>query len=122
MQNIETYSNKTLQINYEENDSGVLLTWKGRSTERDPNIFIAPILKKALIEGNNHKKIVMDFHELDYMNSSTISPISKMINMIRKNSGTIRIIYNKSIKWHSLFFSTLKIFETEDKRVEIQGI
>jgi len=122
MSNIEKYTSNQLTIEVEENHSEINIKFKGRSTERDPSAFISPILQESLHNSNKfNKKIIMDFVELEYMNSSTITPIIKILEYANTTSGSISMLYVKSKKWQDLCFSALRIFETKDLRIVITG-
>ncbi|MBT8371478.1 MAG: hypothetical protein KJO34_10980 [Deltaproteobacteria bacterium] len=97
--------------------------WSGKSVDLNPSKFIAPLLTQLLERNSGIKKIlILDFQKLDYMNSSTITPIIKILE--RAKRGKIRLVvkYNRLLKWQDLSFSALKIFQTKDKRVEIRGV
>jgi len=122
MSNIETYNSNLLTIEVEESHSGIVIKFKGKSTERDPSQFLSPILLESFQNSKKFgKKIVMDFQELGYMNSSTITPIIRILENANDMQSTISILYKKSKKWQDLCFSALKIFETKDHRIEIIG-
>jgi len=63
----------------------------------------------------------MNFLKLEYMNSSTITPIIRMLESTKKSTENISILYDKSKKWQDLCFTALKIFETKDSRIKITG-
>lgn len=122
MSNVETYNSNLLTIEVEENHSEIILTFKGKSTERDPSVFMTPILTESLHNSKKfRKKIMMDFRELEYMNSSTITPIIKILENANDLNSSVSIEYKKSKKWQDLCFSALRIFETKDRRIEITG-
>jgi hypothetical protein len=56
------------------------------------------------------------------MNSSTITPIIKVLERGKKGKNKITVIYEKSLRWQEVNFSALKIFETTDQRIEIKGL
>lgn len=122
MKKQESYGNELLSIEVTEKDDSIEIKWTGKSTNRSPSKFITPILVNVLkVSSEHNKRIVLDFRSLDYMNSSTITPIIKVLERAKKGKTQVSIIYNKAIKWQDLNFSALKIFETKDKRVEIIG-
>lgn len=122
MSNVETYTSNMLSIEVKETQSDINITFKGKSIERDPSVFISPILKESLQNSKKfNKMIIMNFQELEYMNSSTITPIIKTMEKANDMNSSILIEYKKSKKWQDLCFSALKIFETKDKRIEITG-
>ncbi|MBW2001377.1 MAG: hypothetical protein JRI30_02535 [Deltaproteobacteria bacterium] len=95
----------------------------GKSNERNPSKFISPILSNVLHQSDSgNKEIVLDFNELEYMNSSTITPILKILNKAtREKNYRITIVYRQSLKWQDLSFSALKIFELKDNKIKIIG-
>ena len=64
---------------------------------------------------------MLDFQALEYMNSSTITPVIRVLNEAKKGQGRLLVLYKKAAKWQELSFSALTIFETDDKRIEIRG-
>jgi len=122
MSNIETYTSNLLTIEVEENGSTIIIRFKGKSTDREPGNFILPILLESLHNSVKYdKKIIMDFESLEYMNSSTITPLIKILENAKDNTSSISLVYQKTKKWQELCFSALKIFETKDQRIEISG-
>lgn len=119
----ESYVSNSLKIEIQENRDSITTYWTGKSIDRNPSQFINPILVKLVNRSNeNNKRIVFDFQKLDYMNSSTITPLIKILERANKGKMNVTVQYNKLLKWQDLSFSALKIFQTKDKRVEIRGI
>lgn len=118
-----SYVCNLLKIVVQENNDYITMRWTGKSVERNPGIFINPILVELANRNNEcSKRIVMDFQKLDFMNSSTITPLIKILERANKGKMNVTIQYRKNLKWQDLSFSALKIFQTKDKRVEIKGI
>jgi hypothetical protein len=123
MKKIELFEDGLLQIELIENTNSITLVWTGKSTHRKPSEFISPILAETIRRSNASKKrIIMDFRRLEYMNSSTITPIIKILERAKRGATEITLLYNKSLKWQDLSFSALEIFETQDSKVEIKGV
>jgi hypothetical protein len=117
------HTKNQLELSVSEDHDFVYVQWKGKSVDRDPSDFTAPILSEALENCiGKKKKLVLDFQELEFMNSSTITPVSKIIELGKSRSARIQIIYRKSKNWQELNFSALRIFETKDKQIEIIGL
>ena len=117
------YSDGHLVIHTEENPDNIMVQWLGKSTSRNPTMFLSPIFKEVLIDSQNgRKEIILDFQKLAYMNSSTISPIIKFLHEVKKGIHRVTVVYRQNLKWQDLSFSALTIFQTEDKRVEIKGV
>ena len=123
MKKIELFEDGLLQIELIENTNSITLVWTGKSTHRKPSEFISPVLAETIRRSNASKKrIIMDFRRLEYMNSSTITPIIKILERAKRGATEITLLYNKSLKWQDLSFSALEIFETQDSKVEIKGV
>ena len=119
----EKYTNKYLTIEVIENESTIDVNWEGKSIDREPSKFVAPILVKVLeMASALNKRIIMDFQSLSYMNSSTITPIIKILDRVKNGMTKITITYQKKLKWQELNFSALEVFRTEDNRLEIKGL
>lgn len=117
-----TYTNNLLTIEVFEDDDIIRASWRGKSIEREPAEFITPILI-GIIRSSSHKnkKVELDFRKLTYMNSSTITPIIKVLERAKRGSTQITVRYDKTLKWQDLNFSALFIFKTKDNRIEIEG-
>ena len=118
----ETYTQQMLTIEVAEGDDTINAVWRGKSIDREPAKFITPILTQMVkTSSGTQKRVTLDFRELAYMNSSTITPIIKILERAKRGSSSITVLYDKSLKWQDLIFSALTIFITKDKRVEIKG-
>ncbi|MEW6777405.1 MAG: hypothetical protein AB1405_14005 [Bdellovibrionota bacterium] len=101
----------------------VVLTWRGKSTARDPAAFVLPVLMKALDQGvREAKRVIIDFRNLEYMNSSTITPLIRILSMAQRGDVRVTVMYDSKLRWQELSFTALEIFETDDKRVEICSV
>ena len=123
MEDKEKFTAKLLSIEVCETDTAIDVKWLGKSVDRQPSKFISPILVKVLdMASSINKRITMDFRELDYMNSSTITPIIKVLERAKNGKAQITILYKKSLKWQELNFTALEIFGTDDDRLKIKGL
>ncbi len=117
---LKTYQNNLLTLDVTENDDNISVLWKGRSIERDPGVFITPLLVQIVKRSSDQgKRIMLDFTEIEYMNSSTITPIVKVLERARRGATRITVRYDKTLKWQELIFDALKIFATKNGRVVI---
>ncbi len=98
------------------------VVWSGRSVERDPARFLGPLLAE-LVETcrTAGARLRMDFTRLELMNSSTFTPIVKVIDQARKAGVVIALEYAQAKKWQALSFSALRTFETSDGSVAVLG-
>lgn len=117
----KVYNSQALTIQVVEDSGKATLAWTGKSNEREPGKFITPILT-GILERTPGVDMTLDFQSLEYMNSSTITPIIKMLDAAKRGQAKVRILYKKALKWQELSFSALTIFKTEDGRIRIEGI
>ncbi|MBI5497751.1 MAG: hypothetical protein HY904_22280 [Deltaproteobacteria bacterium] len=123
MHSSHVFIENSLRIEQDENDSEVRLTWTGRSTEREPARFLTPILDGALQRSRAEARpLVLDFRSIEYMNSSTFTPLVVALEQARSEGGNVRLLFRSNLKWQNLSFSALRIFETLDKRIELCGV
>ena len=123
MKDKQIFENGLLKLEVTENSDAISVGWKGKSTERNPGSFITPILLKILKNSSDaNKRIVLDFRNLQYMNSSTITPIIKILERAKKSKKYLTVLYDKSLKWQELNFSAIEIFQTKDQMIQIKGI
>ena len=119
----QIFENGLLRLEVKENSDEIAVGWKGKSTERNPSAFLTPILLKILKNSSDtNKRIVLDFRKLQYMNSSTITPIIKILERAKKSNKYLTVLYDKTLKWQELNFSAIEIFQTKDQMIQIKGI
>lgn len=119
--NNQIFSEDQLQLEVVDGDE-IEIRWLGKSVQRNPSQFIIPTLADVMKRGAmQNKAVIWDFRQLEYMNSSTITPVIKTLEMVKKGTGKVKLIYNKGKKWQDLSFSALRIFETKDGRIQVVG-
>jgi hypothetical protein len=122
MSKTEKYTNDLLNISVVEENDQIRMHWSGKSIDRKPSIFLTPILIKVLKRSiDREKRMILDFCEIEYMNSSTITPIIKILERARRSKVGVTVEYLANLKWQELIFSALEIFQTKDQRILIQG-
>lgn len=121
--NSERFTSHLLTLEKIVDESSITIRFIGRSNERNPSKFIYPILSDALDQSaHSNKDIILDFMDLEYMNSSTITPILKILDKVRcEEKYRVTIVYRQSLRWQDLSFSALKIFQSRDNRIRITG-
>ena len=111
-----------LEITVEDKSTAIDVNWYGKSINRSPGKFITPILASVLDRSVSGKKeIILDFQKLTFLNSSTITPIIKVLERAKRGNIRVTVLYDKELKWQELNFSALEIFNTDDKRINIEG-
>lgn len=120
---LQTFQQNALTLELRDDEAQVSLTWLGRSTHREPSAFIVPVLSRAVELGRvRSRPLVLDFRAMAYMNSSTITPIIRLLSKAMRTVNRVCVIYKKELKWQELSFSALEVFQTPDQRIEIRGV
>lgn len=123
MNKLKTHKSNLLTIEIEEKENAIQMSWIGMSADRTPGVFLNPIIKDIIdISETRNKEIIMDFKKLEFMNSSTVAPIVKVLDRVKRNSHKFTIRYCKNTNWQELSFSALMVFQTTDERIKILGI
>lgn len=118
----ETLVHHRLQVDLIETDTEVRLVMRGKSDDRQPDVFLAPLLLRALRQAESgRREVVIDFGSLDYMNSSTYTPLVRMLEEAARGPHRVRLEYNRLRRWQDLSFSALRAFETVDGRISIHA-
>lgn len=119
----QTFRQNALTLELRDDPQEVRVTWLGRSTSREPGEFIVPVLSRAVELGRlANKPVVLDFQPMTYMNSSTITPIIRLLGRALRTVNAVRVLYKKELKWQELSFTALEVFQTPDQRIEIRGV
>jgi hypothetical protein len=119
----ETFISHALTLSVTEDKTAVSVVWKGRSTARDPAEFLIPILTKALDRAAELRcPLSLDFRAIEYFNSSTITPVVRLMEEAKRRGASLIIHYDKKLRWQELSFSALQVFHTGDQRIRIVGV
>ena len=117
------HKNDALTLELEEQGDSINVAWTGKSTARNPGDFLSPILTEALgAARDGGRRLTLDFRALAYMNSSTITPVLRMLHEAKASDAKVTILYDASQRWQKLSFSALEFFQTPDQRIEIRGV
>jgi hypothetical protein len=104
-----------LAIEVTESDDAMKCVWKGKSNERNPPEILRPWFDKLLIEVIDKKvTLEMHFERIEHFNSSTITALIKLIQVCRKSTIKLVMVYDQSLKWQRLSFDALRVFEKSD--------
>jgi hypothetical protein len=119
----EIFADNLLRIEVLTGDENIEVRWLGKSAQREPDRFITPVLSDVLDKSNKlQKPVVLDFRELAFMNSASLTPIIKVLDRAKRGTLNLLLQYDQSKRWQDLNFSALRIFETDDLRVQVKGL
>ena len=112
-----SHTSNQLTLEVTEESEHITVAWIGKSADREPGDFILPILLDTLqLCEKKGKSMIMEMKDLEYMNSSSITPVSRILDKSASGSVEITIRYDGSRKWQELNFSAMKIFEKKNNR------
>ncbi len=119
---VSRWAEGPLSIELVKDGERLRLGFTGKSSDREPGRFIMPVLQDAIERARAAKAtLVLDFCELEYMNSSTFTPVVKSLAVARAAAISVVLQYSLARKWQALSFSALRTFETLDGRIQVQG-
>lgn len=117
-----THVERELTIEELDGDNELRLVFKGKSNDREPGRFLMPLLLDALERSmRQRRRLTLDFCELTYMNSSSFTPIVKLLDHASKGGHRLQIEYAAGRKWQSLSFSAMQSFATPDGRISVRA-
>jgi hypothetical protein len=119
---VKQYAQGELTLELSRTPTELRLAWRGKSADREPGRFLMPVLSDALERARGDGvPLALDFSALDYMNSSTFTPVVKALDESRRMAVPVILEYSLSRKWQALSFSALRTFETLDGRIKVRG-
>ncbi|WCL50453.1 hypothetical protein [Leptospira sp. GIMC2001] len=112
---------ENFEIKISAQGDSVMMQWLGRSESRNPAEYLNPYLENFIsnIQGKN---LVIDYTKLEFMNSSTVPPIIKLIKSCSTNDIKVTIHFNKIVEWQNASFKPLQTVCMNLKNIKIEGI
>jgi len=103
-----------------EDGAETILQWQGTSTAREPASVINPYVDK-IVPLLKSKTVRLDFTKLQYMNSSTVTPIIRLIRLFDSEGIKTTVIYDKSSKWQQASFKALETLARMLDNIHVLG-
>lgn len=117
---MDNYRVDELEINVTRGNP-ILIKWRGVSQSINPGLTINPFFD-ILARTVKDEEVVVDFTELEYMNSSTVPPIVSLCKLFNdKNIKTV-IKYDKSSKWQPAIFKGLITLSRILKNISVEPV
>lgn len=118
----ESLSDEGLTVELSESEREVRLELRGKSAARQPEAFLVPVLQRAMERGGQGaRQVVMDFGAMEYMNSSSFTPLVKLLEQASRGGQRVRLEYSQARRWQVLSFTALRAFETRDGRISFHA-
>lgn len=116
------FDDGTLKISRITDDQTLTLELVGKCIIRDANDTLMPIFATAMeASADSGLRLVLDFRQVTYMNSSSFAPVIKVLEKARLGQQALTICYDNQQKWQTVSFSAMTIFKTPDERIRIDG-
>lgn len=120
MQNLVT---DELTIETAEDASHIRVDWKGRSNARDPWGIIRGFFEEvAESAANDSRKVEMHFEDIEYFNSSTITAVIRIMQLLQTRKVPLTLVYDPSLRWQKLSFDGLRIFEQSNALLKVREV
>ncbi len=109
-----------LTITVEHDRDETKVTWLGTSSAREPSKSIDPFLDNVINESDS-QALTVDFRQLEYMNSSTVKPIIRMMKVLNEHKMRSTVVYDKSQRWQHISFKALKSLSEVLEFIDVDG-
>ncbi len=118
----ELYNRDRLIISHATTQLRYTLFWRGECDFRDPTEALGPTLRGVLPELRD-RRLVLDFRGLNFMNSSSVSPILMFIKAACSRGIPVHLIYNVNLSWQRTTASSMRALSRSLRNlsVELQG-
>ncbi len=110
-----------LKISVEEVSGSMVIDWTGESDTRDPASNIGPYLSE-LASRLHGKTVRLRFDGLQYMNSSTVTPIMKFVRELSAVANRVTVHYDESVQWQATSFRAMRVVARRWPNVEVVGL
>ena len=123
---MDAFTEGDLRIDVDEVDDLVRLTWRGKSTARNPSQLLHPYFQGILAglspTGAPPRTLHLAFEHLEHFNSATISALIQLIHQCRALSAKLRITFDGRLKWQQLSFEALRALAKSDGMFEVRSV
>lgn len=120
MQNLET---DQLIIETAVEDENIRIDWKGRSNAREPWALIREFFERVAQEAEEKSSDVeMHFEDIEYFNSSTITAVIRIMQLLQAKKVPLTLFYDPSLRWQKLSFDGLRIFEQSNALLKVSEV
>ena len=112
-----------LDIRVIPEEGALRLSWKGALHAHDPADFLEPyfdlLVRKAAEEAC---ALVLDFTELEYMNSASIPPLIQLLRLCGEKQIKTEYVYDSARKVQTASFRALDVIARKSRYTSVKGI
>lgn len=95
-----------------------VLRWSGECDFRNPAETLGPVLKTAT-DTISERRIIVDFRELSFMNSSAVTPVLVFLKGIVAKGCQVHLIYNSQISWQRSTAAAMRTLSQSFKGITV---
>ena len=103
------YQAEDLTIEALEQDNQLVLRWLGRSETKDPSRTLQPLMEAVISALQSAQSVEFDFRALEYMNSSTVRPILKLLQTASTRAANVHVRYDAGKTWQRMSFLAIGV-------------
>lgn len=118
----ELFKSDRLTISHASTHLRYTLFWTGECDFRNPGETLGPTLRGVLPELRD-RRLVLDFRGLNFMNSSSVSPILMFVKAACSRGIPVHLVYNVNLSWQRTTASSMRALGQSLRQltVELQG-
>lgn len=109
----------SLRIEVEDHPGRAVVRWLGVSDTREPGERLTPFLE-SLIDQFEGKQVTIDFRQLGYMNSATVSPIIAFVKALDARGIRSTLLFDAALDWQRLNARSLDAISRLLSHVEVR--
>lgn len=118
---MKSFHNGYLNITVKKDQDQITMGWYGLSDEKNVTDKLAEYLDSIIPELKG-APLVIQFNELEYMNSGTIPPFIKFLKSLNTEGIDTVVTYAKNSEWQVLSFKALEKFATLLPHICVKGL
>ena len=103
------YQAEDLTIESLEQNNQLVLRWLGRSETKDPSRTLQPLMEAVISALQSAQSVEFDFRALEYMNSSTVRPILKLLQTASTRAANVHVRYDAGKTWQRMSFLAIGV-------------
>ena len=105
----------------DDDERTIELKWHGKSTHIQPSSILEPYFNEVYEEIDN-RTLIINFTDLEFMNSSTFIPILVFLKKLGVNKVKTEMIYDGSSQWQTSSFKAISTVCQAFPTLSIEGI
>jgi hypothetical protein len=113
------YEHDGLVISVSKVGTQARISWSGVSDARHPGTFLDPVVAE-LIEQLKGFEVTVDFTELEYMNSATVSPMLSLVKLLDGNGKPVLVLFADG-DWQRTHLKCMTAIARTLQNVKVEG-